>query len=191
MLYDQKKGGPSGFKPRPHKRRRRALESHSKEVFYLSVKYLIDFNFFRFFLFFPPCLIIAHRQSAPEAAMGREIRYVLLGFFLPCGKSCEKIKGDSAFVKITTSEIEHVAQLARLSFDPSEIESFNRQLNDILGYISKLEELDTSRVEPTTHALELTNAFRKDEVKPSLPVEKTLSNAPEQEGRGFVVPKII
>jgi aspartyl-tRNA(Asn)/glutamyl-tRNA(Gln) amidotransferase subunit C len=94
-------------------------------------------------------------------------------------------------VKITTSEIERVAHLTRLSFDPSEIKNFSRQLNDILGYVSKLEELDTSRVEPTTHALELTNAFRKDEVKPSLPVEKTLSNAPEQEERGFVVPKII
>jgi aspartyl-tRNA(Asn)/glutamyl-tRNA(Gln) amidotransferase subunit C len=94
-------------------------------------------------------------------------------------------------VKITTSEIEHVAHLARLSFDPFEIEDFSRQLNDILGYISKLEELDTSRIEPTTHAMELTNAFRKDKVKPSLPVEKTLSNAPEREERGFVVPKII
>lgn len=94
-------------------------------------------------------------------------------------------------MKIDTSEIEHVAHLARLSFNPSEIEDFSRQLNDILGYISKLEELDTSRVEPTTHAMELTNVFRKDEVKPSLPVEKTLSNALEREERGFVVPKII
>lgn len=94
-------------------------------------------------------------------------------------------------MKITTSEIEHVAHLARLSFDPSETENFSRQINDILGYISKLEELDTSRVEPTTHAMELTNAFRKDEIKLSLPVEKTLFNAPEQEERGFVVPKII
>jgi aspartyl-tRNA(Asn)/glutamyl-tRNA(Gln) amidotransferase subunit C len=95
-------------------------------------------------------------------------------------------------VKITTSEIEHVAHLARLSFDPSEIEDLGRQLNDILGYIGKLEELDTSQAEPTTHALELTNAFRKDEVKPSLQVEKTLSNAPErEEGEFFVVPKII
>lgn len=94
-------------------------------------------------------------------------------------------------MKITTSEIKHVAQLARLSFDPSEIENFNRQLNDILGYISKLAELDTRQVEPTTHALELTNAFRKDEAKPSLPVEKILSNAPELEEGRFVVPKII
>ena len=94
-------------------------------------------------------------------------------------------------MKITTSEIEHVAQLARLSFDQSEIENFNRQLNDILGYISKLEELDTSRVKPTTHAMELTNAFREDEVKPSLPVKKILSNAPERKEGEFVVPKII
>lgn len=94
-------------------------------------------------------------------------------------------------MKITTSEIEYVAHLARLSFDPSEIESFTRQLNDILVYVSKLEELDTSRVEPTTHALQLTNALRKDEVRPSLPVEKILSNAPEREEGRFVVPKII
>jgi aspartyl-tRNA(Asn)/glutamyl-tRNA(Gln) amidotransferase subunit C len=94
-------------------------------------------------------------------------------------------------VKITTSQIEHMAHLARLSFDPSEIKDFRKQLNDILGYIGKLEELDTSQVAPATHALELTNAFRRDEVKPSLPVEKTLSNAPKREKRGFVVPKII
>jgi hypothetical protein len=69
ILYDQKEGGPGGFKPRPHKRRRRALESHSKEVFNLSEKYLIDFNFLSIFF---TCLIIAHGQSAPEAAMARK-----------------------------------------------------------------------------------------------------------------------
>ena len=94
-------------------------------------------------------------------------------------------------MKITASQIEHIAHLARLSFDPYEIENFSRQLNDILGYISKLEELDTSRVEPTSHAMELKNAFRRDEVKPSLPVDKILSNAPEREEEGFAVPKII
>ncbi len=94
-------------------------------------------------------------------------------------------------MKITVSEIEHVAQLARLSFDPDEIRDFARQLNDILGYIGKLEELDTSGIRPTTHALELTNAFREDEPRPSLPVDKALSNAPEHENGLFVVPKII
>ena len=73
VLYGQKEGGSDGFQPRPHKRRRRALESHSKEVFNLSEKYLIDFNFFRFFFIFPPCLIISHRQSAPEAAMAGKL----------------------------------------------------------------------------------------------------------------------
>jgi len=90
MLYDQKEKGPGWFKLRPYKRRRRALESHSTEVFNLSEISLIDFNFFPFFYFFT-FLIIAHGQSASEAAMGREIRHVLLGFFLPCGKSCKNI----------------------------------------------------------------------------------------------------
>lgn len=94
-------------------------------------------------------------------------------------------------MKITTSEIEHVAHLARLSFDQSEIENFSRQLNNILEYISKLEELDTGHIQPTTHAVKLTNALRKDEAKPSLPLEKVLSNAPEKEKEGFTVPKII
>ena len=52
VLYDQKERGPGGFKPRPHKRRRRALESHSKEVFNLSEKYMIDFNLFIDFFYF-------------------------------------------------------------------------------------------------------------------------------------------
>ena len=94
-------------------------------------------------------------------------------------------------MKITISEIEHVAQLARLSFEPDEIRDFARQLNDILGYIGKLEELDTNSIKPTTHALELTNAFREDESRPSLPVDEALSNAPEHENGLFVVPKII
>lgn len=185
-FYNQKERGPGGFKPRPHKRRRRALESHSKEVFYLSVKNFIYFNFFT-------CFIITHHRSIPEAAISREILYILLGFFCLVVNHVKDIipTGDSLLVKITTSEIKHVAQLARLSFDPAEIKNFKRQLNDILEYISKLEELDTSQVASTTHALELTNAFREDEVKPSLSVEKTLSNAPELEGGGYVVPKII
>jgi hypothetical protein len=57
VLYDQKEGGPSGFKLRPHKRRRRALESHSKEVFNLSEKYMIYFNFFIDFSIFSLALL--------------------------------------------------------------------------------------------------------------------------------------
>jgi hypothetical protein len=52
VLYGHKEGGPGGFKPKPHKRRRRALKSHSEEIFKLSAKHLIDFNFFNQFLYF-------------------------------------------------------------------------------------------------------------------------------------------
>ncbi len=92
---------------------------------------------------------------------------------------------------ITVEELEHVARLARLDFSEEELSAFTEQLNDILGYMAKLEELDTSGVEPTTHALEVTNVFRQDQVKPSLPVEEAVANAPEEEGGAFVVPRII
>jgi len=94
-------------------------------------------------------------------------------------------------VKITRSETEHVAGLARLSFERQEIEDITGRLNEVLEYMEKLEELDTSGVEPMTHSLELTNAFRDDEVKPSLPNEEALANAPEKENQAFVVPRII
>ncbi len=92
---------------------------------------------------------------------------------------------------ITLEELEHVARLARLSFTHDELLSFTEQLNDILGYVAKLEELDTSGVSPTTHALQTTNVFRNDEVKPSLSVEDAVANAPEEEKGAFVVPRII
>ncbi len=94
-------------------------------------------------------------------------------------------------MKITVSEIEHVADLARLSLERDEIKDLSRQLNNILGYIAKLEELDTGGIRPTTHALELTNVFREDRSMPSLSVDEALSNAPEHEKGMFGVPKII
>jgi len=92
---------------------------------------------------------------------------------------------------ITLEELEHVARLARLSFSHEELSAFTGQLNDILGYVAKLEKIDTSGVEPTTHALQVTNVFRNDEVQPSLPVEDAVANAPEEDNGAFVVPRII
>ncbi len=93
--------------------------------------------------------------------------------------------------KITVSEVEHVAHLARLTFDSQEIDEFTRQLNDILEFVDKLDALDTSDIEPTTRAIEVLNVFRKDEIKPSLPVEEATANAPMAENGAFVVPRII
>jgi len=94
-------------------------------------------------------------------------------------------------MKLTFEEVEHVARLARLQLSPEETETFTHQLNDILVYMEKLEGLDTTGVEPTTHALHLSNAFREDQVSPSLPREEALALAPEQGSSAFIVPKVI
>jgi aspartyl-tRNA(Asn)/glutamyl-tRNA(Gln) amidotransferase subunit C len=92
---------------------------------------------------------------------------------------------------ITDAEVRHVANLARLMFSDDELKELTGQLNDILGYISKLEELDTSDIPPSTHAIKLVNVTREDVVKPSLDNSDALANAPEKEDGSFVVPRII
>lgn len=94
-------------------------------------------------------------------------------------------------MKITPREISHVADLARLHMSQEEVEAMARQLDDILTYVAKLNELDTESVTPTTHAISITNAFREDDVKPSLPRDKALVNGPKQNGEAFVVPRVI
>jgi aspartyl-tRNA(Asn)/glutamyl-tRNA(Gln) amidotransferase subunit C len=92
---------------------------------------------------------------------------------------------------ITKEEIGHVAHLARLHFSEEEKEKFTSQLNDILGYIGKLNQVDTSDIPPTTHAISLNNAFRDDVVKESLNRDLVLANAPDEKGNCFRVPKVI
>ena len=94
-------------------------------------------------------------------------------------------------MKITREEVLHVAQLARLKLPEETTERLTGQMNDILTYMDKLGELDTSGVPPTNHALELTGAFREDEVRPSLERERGLANAPASDGESFVVPKVV
>ena len=94
-------------------------------------------------------------------------------------------------MKISRDEVKHVANLARFRFDEGELEKFTDQLNAILTYIDKLNELDTSEVEPTYHVLDLVNVFREDQVQPSLPREAALANAPERADGFFQVPRII
>ena len=94
-------------------------------------------------------------------------------------------------MKITPQEVSHVADLARLHMSQEEIVAMARQLDDILTYVAKLNELDTEAIVPTTHAISIVNAFREDEMKPSLVREKALANAPQQNGESFVVPRVI
>ncbi|WP_456385028.1 Asp-tRNA(Asn)/Glu-tRNA(Gln) amidotransferase subunit GatC [Desulfolithobacter sp.] len=94
-------------------------------------------------------------------------------------------------MNITKKEVKKVARLARLELSDAEMDRVTRQLDSILGYVAKLDELDTGSVVPTTHTQQLVNAFRDDKIKPSLPREKALANAPRDNGECFVVPKVI
>ena len=94
-------------------------------------------------------------------------------------------------MKITREEVENVARLARLELAEEEVDKMTRQLDTILNYVAKLDELDTTGIAVTTHTQNVSNAFREDEVRESLPRDKALDNAPKQNGEAFVVPKII
>ncbi|MDI3280469.1 MAG: Asp-tRNA(Asn)/Glu-tRNA(Gln) amidotransferase subunit GatC [Bacillota bacterium] len=92
---------------------------------------------------------------------------------------------------ITKADVEHVAHLARLKLSEEEKEAFTRQLNAILEAAGKLQELNTEGVEPTAYAIPMQNVFRPDEVRPSLPRELVLANAPDAVDGMFRVPKIM
>jgi aspartyl-tRNA(Asn)/glutamyl-tRNA(Gln) amidotransferase subunit C len=92
---------------------------------------------------------------------------------------------------IAREDVEHVAELARLDLTSAEKEQFIAQLNSILTYIEKLNELDTRDVEPTSHVLPMSNVFRDDEVRPSMDRTEVLRNAPEESHFFFKVPRII
>lgn len=92
---------------------------------------------------------------------------------------------------LSKKEVLKIAGLARLEFKDEEVEKFQTQLNDILDYVEKLSEVNVEGIEPLSHALELKNAFREDEVKKSIPNELAVENAPEEEDGAFIVPKIV
>lgn len=88
-------------------------------------------------------------------------------------------------------DVKYVAHLARISLSPAEEQKLGAQLGSILGYIEKLGQLDVSQVQPTAHAVPLINVTRSDEIRPSLPTEDALRNAPAQANGLFLVPKIV
>jgi aspartyl-tRNA(Asn)/glutamyl-tRNA(Gln) amidotransferase subunit C len=92
---------------------------------------------------------------------------------------------------ISRQEVEYVAKLARLNLSEEEAEKYTEQLNAILEFAGKLNELDTSNIEPTSHVLDVYNVMRDDEVRPSVEREKALLNAPEEEDGQFKVPAVM
>lgn len=84
-----------------------------------------------------------------------------------------------------------MANLARLEFEPAEVDQLAAKLSGILDYVEKLGELDLEGVEPTAHVHEIVNAFREDVPRPSLANTEILANAPAAEAGCFRVPKVI
>ncbi|MGH7794331.1 MAG: Asp-tRNA(Asn)/Glu-tRNA(Gln) amidotransferase subunit GatC [Candidatus Binatia bacterium] len=94
-------------------------------------------------------------------------------------------------MKITAEEVDRIAVLARLRLRAEEKSQLIRQLDPILEYMDKLNQLDTAQVEPFTHALDTMNALRADAVTNQPDPEALLANAPDRDGTFFKVPKII
>ncbi|MCL4548025.1 MAG: Asp-tRNA(Asn)/Glu-tRNA(Gln) amidotransferase subunit GatC [Bacteroidetes bacterium] len=92
---------------------------------------------------------------------------------------------------VTKENVEYIAALARLKFNDVELENYTHQLNDILKYVEKLNELNTDDVEPLSHPVENINVFREDKLKPSISTEEALKNAPNRTDEFFKVPKVI
>jgi aspartyl-tRNA(Asn)/glutamyl-tRNA(Gln) amidotransferase subunit C len=87
--------------------------------------------------------------------------------------------------------VEKVAELARLKLSDDELTMYIDQLSRVLDYVTQLNEVDVSNVEPMVHAFELENVLRPDEVVPSLPRTDALQNAPKTDGHYFLVPAVL
>ena len=94
-------------------------------------------------------------------------------------------------MSITIEDVTYVANLSRIAFDQEESEQMAREMDGVLEYMTTLNKLDTTGVKPTEHILPMDNVFRVDVVKPSLPIEDVLANAPEEEAGCFKVPRVI
>lgn len=94
-------------------------------------------------------------------------------------------------MSILLKDIEKTAYLARLNLSESEKEKYLDQINQVLTYIEKLNELDTGNAEPLSHPIEITNVFRDDVLKESLSQKKSLENAPCKTDKFFIAPKVV
>jgi len=93
--------------------------------------------------------------------------------------------------KINADQVEYIAKLARLAVSPAEVETLSVEMGAIIDFADKLDSLDTTGVEPTTHAIPVYNGFRQDVLKESYPREEILANATEKDESAFLVPKVM
>jgi aspartyl-tRNA(Asn)/glutamyl-tRNA(Gln) amidotransferase subunit C len=92
---------------------------------------------------------------------------------------------------VSREQVRYIASLARLRFTDEEEERLAKQMNDILGYVEKLDELDTSGVQPMSHVLDLHNVFREDVAETRISRDEALKNAPDADSVYIRAPKVI
>jgi aspartyl-tRNA(Asn)/glutamyl-tRNA(Gln) amidotransferase subunit C len=93
--------------------------------------------------------------------------------------------------RISRPEVAHLARLARLAVTDDELDMFAGQLDVILGAVARVSEVAADHIPPTSHAVPMTNVFRPDELRPSLPRDAVLACAPDVEDNKFRVPRIL
>jgi aspartyl-tRNA(Asn)/glutamyl-tRNA(Gln) amidotransferase subunit C len=93
--------------------------------------------------------------------------------------------------KLSLEEVEHIGELARLGLNSAEKDMFRDQLSAILDYADMLSRLDTTGVPPSASPLPLSNVMRRDEVRPGLPTEEALANAPDTDAKQFRVRAVL
>jgi aspartyl-tRNA(Asn)/glutamyl-tRNA(Gln) amidotransferase subunit C len=94
-------------------------------------------------------------------------------------------------MKIDKETLYKIAHLARLEFDEKDAEKMMQDMSSMVSFVEKLNEVDTTGVEPLTTMSHEMNALREDEVKPHLPHEEALKNAPKKDADYFRVPKVL
>ena len=92
---------------------------------------------------------------------------------------------------LSADQVRKVANLARLKLGEDEVAALTGQMSQILDYVTMLDQVDTTSVEPMVHAMELRNVFRNDDLVASLPRPAALENAPRTDGKFFLVPQVI
>ncbi len=94
-------------------------------------------------------------------------------------------------MSVSIEEVKYIAKLAKLEFNEKELEQMSLELSKILDYMAKLNELDTSNIEPLAYPHEINNVFREDKLKSSISNKEALKNAPDKTESFFKVPKVI
>ncbi len=94
-------------------------------------------------------------------------------------------------MSVSLDEVRHLAALSEIQLSDSELESLTTDIDNIVGYINQLDELDTDQVEPTFQLTGLQNVWRDDKIEPQLSREKLLNLAPDTENNQVKVPKVL